>query len=66
MAASVLEQPVKVGDSRYIHARSAFNPSQTRCGLTNTLQTFFVNTDEEITCRHCRLPTRERQKVKSA
>lgn len=60
MTRALFEQAVKVGDSRYIHARSAFNPDRTRCGLANTLQTFFKDTDQEVTCRTCKLPRKGR------
>lgn len=46
-------EPVKVGDSKYVHARSAYYDGETRCGLQDRYPLTFQATNEAITCPHC-------------
>lgn len=50
---TLFEKPVRVGESKWVHARSGFYDGETRCGLQHTAQTYFRDTREEITCPHC-------------
>lgn len=47
-------EPVEVGESRWIHARSLFRPQEAACGLQSGGGAFpFVKTDREVTCPFC-------------